>query len=319
MIELVLFYLAILIGVFFIINALSFVRMKMGNTLYHALIVQPYGSAVISKNYLLALAFLETPVILTVVIGILSSDFFWYHSFYLIYMPALYVLIFSMSAAISIYSFGKHLGSFISLFGDHPQFESKFMMQFFVLISTIQAPFIIFFVGVIYHKYFLLTNLECFYLDDGFYFFTIALFLMLLIIQFALSHAISSIILLLKKIYVDYPYHVSNLFLLLIMQMGFLQAPYIFSFIIFIILCKIFYIKFYFLYYVFGILALLFALCASTVVVYSGRVVALVLDKVNFDLKKSTSLMKFALFSQILLDSRILYILLIILFGINFF
>lgn len=319
MIELVLFYRSILIGVFLIVNALSFVRMKMGNTLHNSLIVQPHGGIVISKNYLLALAFLETPVILTVVIGILASDFFSYHSPYLIYIPALYVLIFSISATISIYSCGRHLGSFISLFGDHPQFESKFMMQFFVLISTIQAPFIIFFVGVMYHKYFLLTNLECFYFNDGFYFFSVALFLMLLIIQYALSQAISMIILLLKKIYVEYPYHVSNLFLLLIMQMGFLQAPYIFSFIVFIILCKIFYIKFYFLYYVFGILALLFALCATTVVVHSGRVVALALDKVNYDLQKSTSLMKFALLSQILLDSRILYILLIILFAINFF
>lgn len=319
MIELILFFISIVVGVFFIISALSLVRMKMGTQLHKSLLIQPYGGDVVPKNYLLGLAFLETPVILTVVIGILSFDFFNYHNFYLIYMPAVYVFFFSLSAAITIFFSGCNLGYFISLFADHPQFESQFIIQFLVLISTLQAPFLIFFVSLIYHKYFLIYNMRLFYFEDGFYIFTIALFSMLLMIQYFLSLAISRVIKLLKKVYIDYPYNIHSLFVFLIMQMGFLQAPFIFAFIVFIILGKIFYFKFYFLYYVFSLIAILFGIVAGSVVYSSGKIVAVTFDKLDHNVSKNISLMKFVLVSQLLIDSRILYILLIILFGINFF
>lgn len=320
MIYLILFFITIVISVFIVIGSLVYTRMKMGSNINKPLIIQPFSNSIVSKNYLISLAFLETPIILTVVIAITTFDLLTYtNSMLLQLLPSIYLLLFSISAAISIFYFGISLPSLFLSFGCHPQFESKFLMQFLVLSSSIQAPFILFFVSVFYHKYYLLSNINTISSYNGYLIFVLLHFLMVLIMQFALVKGISKIIDKIGILYVKYPENCKHIFILLIMQIGFLQAPFIFSFICFILLFKVFSMKFAFLYYLFAFLAFCFGINGYAVINQSSNLVSSALKNSDYKIEKNKMVMGFSLISQILLDSRILYILLIILFAINFF
>jgi hypothetical protein len=319
-IYLILFFLTISVSVLIVIGSLSYTRMKMGEDINKPLIIQPYSNTIVSKNYLISLAFLETPIILTVVVGILVFDLFNYTGSVLLQiLPSLYLLLFSLSSAISIFYSGISLPSLFLSFGSHPQFESQFLMQFLLLSSSIQAPFIIFFVSIFYHKYYIISNINTISLFNGSFTFICFHFLMLLIIQFALVKGISKIINQIGILYVKYPENCKHIFILLIMQIGFLQAPFIFAFICFILLFKVFSMHLIFLYYLFSFLAFCFGINGYTVINQSSNLVTSGLKNSNHKIEKNKLVIGFSLISQILLDSRILYILLIILFSINFF
>jgi hypothetical protein len=320
MIYLILFFITIIISVLIVIGSLVYTRMKMGQNINKPLIIQPYSNNIISKNYFISLVFLETPIILTAVIGISVFDLLNYTaSFLLQILPSIYLLLFSIASAVSIFYSGISLPSLFLSFGCHPQFESQFLMQFLVLSSAIQAPFIIFFVAVFYHKYYILSNIYSISLFDGSFVFVIFHFLMLLTMHFGLVKGISKIINQIGVLYVKYPENCKHIFILLIMQIGFLQAPFIFSFICFILLFKIFSMNLIFLYYLFAFLALCFCINGYTVINKSSNLIIAGLQISDHRIEKNKLIMSFSLISQILLDSRILYILLIILFSINFF
>lgn len=320
MIYLILFFITIIISVCIVIGSLVYTRMQMGSNINKPIIIQPYSNTIVSKNYLISLAFLETPIILTVVVAITIFDLLTYSSSILLQvLPSMYLLLFSISAAMSIFYSGISLPSLFLSFGCHPQFESQFLMQFLVLSSSIQAPFIIFFVSIFYHKYYILSNINAISLFDGYFIFVLFHFLMVLIMQFALVKGISNIINQIGMLYVKYPENCKHIFILLIMQIGFLQAPFIFSFICFILLFKVFSMKFVWLYYLFSFLAFCFGINGYTVINQSSNLVTSALKNSDYKIEKNKVIMGFSLVSQILLDSRILYILLIILFSINFF
>lgn len=77
--------------------------------------------------------------------------------------------------------------------------------------------------------------------------------------------------------------------------------------------------KFAFLYYLFAFLAFCFGINGYAVINQSSNLVSSALKNSDYKIEKNKMVMGFSLISQILLDSRILYILLIILFAINFF
>jgi F0F1-type ATP synthase membrane subunit c/vacuolar-type H+-ATPase subunit K len=292
----------------------------MGENAYDPIIIQPYSYPIVSKNYLISLALMETPVILTVVVAVLVFDLLAFtESVLLSLLPTIYLFLFSISASLSIYFSGISIPSLLSAFGAHPQYESSFLMQFLVFSSSIQAPFIIFFVALLYHKYYILNNIDCLLLLDGHILFVICKFFMILIMQYALIKGISKIIFSASNIYINYPENAKHIFILLIMQIGFLQAPFIFSFICFILLFQVFIMKFNFLYYLFSFLAICFGISGYLVIRQSSKVVLSSLKNANYKIEKNKSIMAFSILSQVLLDSRILYILLIILFSLNFF
>ncbi len=317
---LILFFIAIIIAAFLSIGSLIYTRAKMGKNINNPIIVQPYSDNIISKNYLFSLAFLETPIIFTVIVGIMVFDLLSYSfSSLLQLLPSIYLLFFSLSSAISIFYSGISLHSIFLAFGSHPQFESQFLMQFLLLSSSIQAPFIIFFVSIFYHKYYILSSINDIFFSNDYFVFIFAHFFILLIMQLALVRGISKIINQIGLLYVKYPENCKHIFVLLIMQIGFLQAPFIFSFICFILLFKVFSMKFSFLYYLFSFLSLCFSINGYVVIRQSSNLVVSSLKNSDYKIEKNKVVMGFSLISQILLDSRILYILLIILFSINFF
>jgi hypothetical protein len=320
MIQIVLFFLIITISTCIIIGILAYTRMYMGERINSSIIDQPYSSSIISKNYLISLAFLETPVILTVVIAISVFDLFSYsNSFLLSTLPLIYILLFSCSAGISIFYSGIWVPKLLHTLGIHPQFETQIFMQFLIFSSAIQAPFIIFFISIFYHKYFMLAHFQEISLLSGHFVFIILQLCMVLIMQYALAKGISKIVDTVSSLYLHYPENSKHIFILLIMQIGFLQAPFIFSFICFILLFKVFTMPLHFLYYLFSFLTLCFGISGYLVIDQSSNVVVAALNKATYKINQNKSIMGFSLLSQILLDSRILYILLIILFSINFF
>jgi hypothetical protein len=316
----ILFFITVTISVVLVIRSLAYTRMKMGESINKPLVIQPYSNAIISKNYLVSLAFLETPIILTAVVGLTVFDLLNYTGSVLLQLlPSVYLLFFSISSAVSIFYSGISLHSLFLSFGCHPQFESQFLMQSLVLSSSIQAPFIIFFVSIFYHKYYILEYINSISLFSGSFIFVCFHFLMLLIMQFALVRGISKIINQIGILYVNYPENCKHIFILLIMQIGFLQAPFIFAFICFILLFKVFSMHLIFMYYFFAFLACCFGLNGYTVINQSSNLIVSGLKNSDYRIEKNKVIMGFSLISQILLDSRILYILLIILFSINFF
>ena len=192
-------------------------------------------------------------------------------------------------------------------------------MQFLLLNSSIQAPFIIFFVSIFYHKYYILSHINELSLFQGYFLFIVFHFIMLLMMQLPLVKGISKIINQIGILYIKFPENCKHIFILLIMQIGFLQAPFIFSFISFILLFKVFGMHLSLLYYLFSFLAFCFGVNGYAVINQSSNLVVSALKNSDYKIEKNKMIMGFSLISQVLLDSRILYILLIILFSINFF
>lgn len=317
---LVIFFIIVIISVCLIIGTLVYIRMIVGRSINKPLLVQPFSSNFMSKNYLFSLIFLETPVILTAVIGISIYDLLSYTgSIILQLLPSIYLIFFSISSVITIYYSGISLPNLFYSFGLHPQFESKFLMQFLLFNSSIQAPFILFFVAIFYHKYYLLSIINDILLFKGYFVFIILHFLMLLIMQFSLLRGISKVIKEIGALYMKYPENCNYIFILLIMQIGFLQAPFIFAFISFILLFKVFSMNFIWMYFLFSFLAFCFGINGYVVINQSSNLVVVALKNSDYKIEKNKMIIGFSLVSQILLDSRILYILLIILFAINFF
>ena len=133
---LVIFFIIVIISVCLIIGTLVYIRMTVGRSINKPLLVQPFSTNFMSKNYLFSLIFLETPVILTAVIGISIYDLLLYSSSIIVQLlPSIYLLFFSISSAITIYYSGISLPHLFFSFGLHPQFESKFLMQFLLFNS----------------------------------------------------------------------------------------------------------------------------------------------------------------------------------------
>jgi len=316
---LLLFYSIVAAGVLSICTVLALARKRITNILYYDITIQPHSANIISKMQLLAMAFLETPFVLSIVLVILSFNLASSLNVYIAFLPSVYAIIIFTSAVITIYYSGYHIGHIVNLASIHPQYESKLMMQLFLFLSTIQAPFIILFVILLYNKYSLLGDVSNIFFDNYFLVFIISLGLMLLIMQYSLCMTIDKLIWYIQAFYQKYPGQIGALVFLLIMHMGFFQAPYIFSFIVFIILSKFFVVPISGLYSTFSFLALLFSIIGSRVIIQSGKIVHTAIAKFTPILETNKKIMQFALLSQIILDSRILYILLIILFAFNFF
>lgn len=314
-----LFYCVIACGVVLICMALSLARKRITNLLFNNIVIQPQSSPIVSKMHILAMAFLETPFVLSVVTAIINYDLLFYENFYISFLPIIYVGLIFLSSAITIYYSGKHIGSIVNLTALHPQYESKLMIQLFLFLSTLQAPFIILFVILLYNKYNIINNISIIFFNHYFLLFIFMLGSMLLIMQYSLCQAISTLIFHTKTIYEKYPAQIGQLVFLIIMHMGFFQAPYIFSFIVFIILSKFFTIHIYGLYAIFSLLGLLFGITGSIIIYQSGKIVHTAIKNLTPFLDKNKKIMQFALISQVILDSRILYLLLIILFALNFF
>lgn len=317
--QVLLFYSILSFGILFICIFLSFVRKRITNALYANINLQPYSSKLISKMHILAMAFLETPLVLSIVLSILSFDLLYYANEYICFLPVIYIFVIFISALITIYYSGYYIGSLISVASLHPQYESKLMIQLFLFLSTLQAPFIILFVLILYNKYYLLSQIDMLFFNKWFFIFIGSLYFMMLIMQFALCQAINKLLFYIKDFYNKYPAQIGKILFLLIMHMGFFQAPYIFGFIIFIILSKFFLVSMNYLYSVFSLLVLFFGVIGSVIIYQSGNAVHSSIKKLGPTLEKNKKIMHFTLLSQIILDSRILYILLIILFSFNFF
>jgi hypothetical protein len=315
----VLFYSIVSLGILIVTSIISYVRSKITNLIFADVIAQPQKYTVTTKMQFLAMAFLETPLILSIIISILSFDLLSYDNIFITILPAIYSGLILISAAITVYYSGYYIGHLINVATTHPQYESKIIIQLFLFLSTLQAPFIILFVVLLYIKYYIINNIQGIFFNTFLWAFLISLGSMLIIMQSMVCKAISKLIFYLKKIYLQYPGHIQQMILLLVMNMGFLQAPYIFGFIVFILLSKFFTIHIPLLYILFSFLALLFGFTGAVIIRQSGNIIHTVIKNFTYDMTKNKKVMQFAIVTQILLDSRILYILLIILLVLNFF
>lgn len=305
------YYSAIVVVTIALVIVISFVRAKLGSKIFQPIIIQPYAGNSIRKSYFLGLAFLESPLILSA-IGILSfADILAFSAISgLTIIPCLYTILTGASATISIYFTGLSMHHFLKAFGAHPQYDGSLLMQLLILCSALQAPFIIFIVSLFIHKSFLFASphaLSC--QDQCFIFFHLSL---LVIVQFAVMRSIKKIITALARVYMWFPSYIKQLFIFIVMKIGFLQAPYIFSFVGFLLLLQV-YAKLY-LYkgIVFSIVSFSFSLIGYSIATESGNIATTAIQTIESDIKKDRSTLNTSLLAQILLDSRILYILILL-------
>ena len=211
----IIFFFSILAGVFFVISALAYVRSKMTKNLLPALVEQPAGGKQVTDSFLLMLALLETPPVLSVVIGVFSYELMSYTSVVNLF-PSIYLILFSLASAINVYYTGKALVRFGSLIGTHPSYESTFITQMVVFSSSLQVPLILFFVAIVYHKYYILGLLEILPFSYALLFFVVAHLFPFVIVQYALVLGIYNILDALSHFYSLYPQKSKDFFLFIL-------------------------------------------------------------------------------------------------------
>jgi F0F1-type ATP synthase membrane subunit c/vacuolar-type H+-ATPase subunit K len=311
------FFIAILLGASCVIGALAYVRSKMTENLLPVIVEQPASGRQVTDSFLVMLALLETPPILSVVIAIFSYDLMSYANVVNLF-PSLYLVLFSLASAINVYFTGKALARFGELLGNHPRYESKFITQMVVFSSSLQVPLILFFVAIVYHKYYILGLLGVLSFSYSLLFFFIAHFLPFVLVQYGLLRGIYSVIDALTSFYFFYPEKSKDYFLLIIVQIGFLQAPFIFAFIVFLLLFKVYLIGSSLLYIIFGFISLVFSSMACFVIGQSSCVASSACLSSSHDNSVNKKIFNIALFSQAFLDARVLYVFFIFLLSLRF-
>jgi hypothetical protein len=316
----ILFFVSIIFAVFLLAIVLTRARQRISNTVYDPILMQPYSSGIMSKNSLVGMALLETPIILTVVMILSVYDFLLYESIpFFSFLPFFYISLFACSAAITIYYTAKSISHLMSLFSYHPHYEGKFAMQLLLFISSFQVPFILVFVSLFYHKYSMIMALKKIFMSSDLFVFVFVHLFVLLLGQKILSKGVSEVSLAVSHLYRYYPENSLNILNFILMQIGFLQAPFIFCFISFMILFKVYFFKVKFLYFLFSVVFLAFGIVAYLIIDRSTKVAKESIVQGSYSIEKNKKMLQFSLISQIILDSRILYILLILIFAINFF
>lgn len=318
MLNLIIYFVAIVLVVFFLVITITYVRSKIGMAVYSPLIIQPYSGNIIKKNYFLSLALLETPIILTAVCSISFYDLIFFDGlFFLSWIPFIYLFFIGIASAISIYFTALSMPNFFSIFGAHPQYESSLLMQFLILCSSLQAPFIIFVVSLFIHKSYFYGNFHLFSNQKYILIFLVIHFLFLLLVQYGVMRSIKNIVNQLCVLYEWFPENIKNIFIVLIMQIGFLQAPYIFSFIAFLLLMQVYIMVDVRAFLIFSVFALAFGAIGYTIVSQSGNTVQSALKSANFNISRNKSIFNLSVLSQIFLDARILYILILLLVSLS--
>ncbi len=312
------YYVAIVCTTFFLVITISYMRGKLGSKIFRPLVIQPYAGNVIKKNYFLGLAFLESPLILTDISAISFSDLLEISAQgreIITLIPFFYTILSGVSAAISIYFTGLCMYYFFKIFGAHPQYDSSLLMQLIIFSSTLQAPFILFMVSLFIHKsfFFALTAVQ---MQEASYFIFFHLTL-LLFVQFGVMRNIKKILKELSFMYRAFPEYIKELFITVLMQLGFLQAPYIFSFVCFLLLLQVYAKVYVYKVFIFSSATFLFSFIAYLIINSSGKIASTAIKNIDEKEKKNTSLINTSLLAQIILDSRIIYMLVILLIFIS--
>lgn len=313
--NMIIYLIGVVVLVFILVVIVSYVRSKFGSTIFSPLIQQPYSENSIKKNYFLGLAFLESPLILAFISAISFFDLVCIEMPQIIFVPFIYLVFVGVSAGMTIYCNGMSMKYFFSVFGAHPEYEGSLFMQLLLFSSAIQAPFIVFIVSLFIHKNYFYCYLDL--VNPYTIFFVFIHLFVLLFVQYGVMKSIQRIIKELSILYISFPANIKSIFVPLVMQIGFLQAPYIFSFVTFLLLLQVYTMIKVYSMIVFFFLAAFFSLIGFTIANQSGYIVATALQQSNHNILKNRSIMNLAILSQILIDARILYILIIILLSIT--
>lgn len=313
-----LYYVGIICITFFLVITISFIRGKLGSKIFRPLVIQPYAGNAIRKSYFLGLAFLESPLILTAISAIVFSDLLnnrLLGSNIISFIPFFYTILAGMSAAISIYFTGYCMYHFLKIFGAHPQYDSSLLMQLIIFSSTLQAPFILFMVSLFIHKsFFFSLDISSINSSSYFVFFHLTL---LLIVQFGVMRNIKKILRELSFMYRSFPEYIKDFFVTVLMQLGFLQAPYIFSFVSFLLLLQVYTKIYMYKAVVFSLSTFLFSTVGYLITNNSGNVVVNIIKNIDQKEKENNGLINTSLLAQIILDSRIIYMLIVLIVFIS--
>ncbi len=302
--------------VILVVSAISFVRAKLGSKIFRPLVIQPYAGNAIKRSYFLGLAFLESPLILAAITVLSCSDLLYLDSGTIVSLvPFFYTLIVGVSAAISIYYTGMSMYYFFSVFGSHPQYDNALLMQLIIFSSSFQAPFILFIVSLFIHKAFYFS-LAFEHVGSSGYFVFFHL-LLLLIVQWGVVKNMQKIMKEVSSMYRSFPFYIKDFLVAVLMQIGFLQAPYIFSFVTFLILLQMYTKIYFYKALLFSLITILFACVGFIVAEYSGSIAATAMKSITSINKKNNTILNASFLAQVILDSRIIYMLVLLLVFIS--
>lgn len=299
------FMVIILLGIiFFILKSQS----NINNLIEDGMLIQPYSVKSLKKEQFVILVLLEAPIILTSVL------IFFLYSIIGYQIPYFYILIFSyifsvgLTSCFTIIKYNDGVKFFIKAFSAHPQKSSSFANKLILSLSLLQAPLIVvivsIFVNIININNFLSINHNIISLENIF-----IASLSVFLVSIASVGAIIGI----GKITESYAkknifYSISSEknFINLILGIGLVEAPFIFSFITSLFILKIiFKITTYVIPIIF--LTLAFAFVAFFTSYKSGLISAKGFDLVDENMNKNKILFSITILGQILLDARILY------------
>jgi F0F1-type ATP synthase membrane subunit c/vacuolar-type H+-ATPase subunit K len=288
----------------------TYVTRRSHNSLFY----QPYSQDIIKKNYMLALVFFETPTILAAIAGffmmsLLKSSLGYVGILILIYSVCMIVI-----ACATQYASNNIAKKFFRVFAAQPLYASANQNAFLVYLSIIQTPLLLSMIALLMG-----CNHAKDLIESGMSYMNV-IFLSGLLIGLV-SAGVGAIggIVRISNAYTDvvefHPGVIKSLIPRTILSIGLVEAPVIFSLLVYIILYKGVYNDSVIHLYGIIVSAIIFGVTAGISSYLSGKsagdVIVYNTDEAN--IKRFSSI---ALFSQMLIDTRVLYLFIIIIFCI---
>jgi F0F1-type ATP synthase membrane subunit c/vacuolar-type H+-ATPase subunit K len=307
------YYIGIIISTAAITWAISYSRAIVNDSMQNGMLFQGYAFNVLKRNYLIIFAIFETPIILVAVMIIYLYNFFSSSYIYLsIFLLASIISIALVSFFTALF-YHKPSERFLSSIAAHPNLGGLTSGQLILCLSLIQTPLLITLISII---------INCIFLNDVLIkdiFIPINKILILssnvLLVAIASSGSVIGMQEIIQKyanINIFYPSVSEKNFLNLIISLGLIEAPFIFSFIINLLIVGLIDLPNNNILWIFVFVPLIFGIVAGYAAYQSGVVAARGFSFISENEEKNKKIRTIALFSQIILDSRVLYMFVII-------
>jgi F0F1-type ATP synthase membrane subunit c/vacuolar-type H+-ATPase subunit K len=271
---------------------------------------QPFSQFFIQKNFILGIIFFETPTILAVVSSLFIIPLCSYEHKGIGVLIGMCCVLISLIASVTLYYSNIIIKKSINACAAHPSISDKIHNYFLIHISIIQTPLLITMITLLLSSKYALNICEknIFIISNSLYALCFLLGMMIFVSLGAIQ-GISKIAASFNQLISYHPNLVNAIFPRTILSIGLVEAPVIFSLIIFILLYQGNYQTSASLTSIIG--SLIFGIGAGISSNLSGTTSTYAIKNITNqeDISRYTPI---TFFSQMLIDTRVLYLFIVV-------